>query len=86
APKIELAVRQLYQKAAINTGFLTESLGGIETIKSLSLEPRFIQQWYTQIHQVTSKSLVLQNIDNFSRFIVLFLNKTTIALLLWLGA
>lgn len=86
APKIELAVRQLYQKAAINTGFLTESLGGIETIKSLSLEPRFIQQWYTQIHQVTSKSLLLQNIDNFSRFIVLFLNKTTIALLLWLGA
>lgn len=86
APKIELAVQQLYQKAAINTGFLTESLGGIETIKSLSLEPRFTQQWYTQIHQVTSKSLSLQNIDNFSRFIVLFLNKTTMALLLWLGA
>ncbi|WP_109391898.1 peptidase domain-containing ABC transporter [Proteus cibi] len=86
APKIEFAVQALYQEAATHAGFLTESLGGIETIKSLSLEPRFTQQWYTQTHQLTTKSLALQNIDNFSRFIVLFLNKITMALLLWLGA
>lgn len=86
APKIEKAVQQLYQKAAINTAFLTESLGGIETIKSLSLEPRFTQQWNEQIHQLTTENLNLQNIDNFSRYIVSFLNKITIALILWLGA
>lgn len=86
APKIEFAVQQLYQEAAINSGFLTESLGGIETIKSLSLEPRFTHQWYTQTHQLTTKSFALQRIDNFSRIIVLFINKTTIAFLLWQGA
>ncbi|HCN43532.1 MAG TPA: type I secretion system permease/ATPase [Proteus vulgaris] len=86
APKIELAVQQLYQKMATNTAFLTESLSGIETIKSLSLEPRFTQQWHRQIHQLTCKHLTLQDIDSRSRFIVLFINKTTTALLLWLGA
>lgn len=86
APKIEFAVQHLYQKVAVNTAFLTESLGGIETIKSLSLEPRFTQQWYTQIHKLTGESEKLQNIDNLSRFIVSFINKTTVALLLWVGA
>lgn len=86
APKIEQAVQQFYQKIATNTAFLTESLSGIETIKSLSLEPRFTQQWHTQIHQLTCKNLTLQSIDSLSRFIVLFINKTTTALLLWLGA
>lgn len=86
APKIEFAVQHLYQKVAVNTAFLTESLGGIETIKSLSLEPRFTQQWYTQIHKLTGENEKLQNIDNLSRFIVSFINKTTVALLLWVGA
>lgn len=86
APKIEFSVQHLYQKVAVNTAFLTESLGGIETIKSLSLEPRFTQQWYTQIHKLTGENEKLQNIDNLSRFIVSFINKTTVALLLWIGA
>lgn len=86
APKIEFAVQHLYQKVAVNTAFLTESLSGIETIKSLSLEPRFTQQWYTQIHKLTGENEKLQNIDNLSRFIVSFINKTTVALLLWVGA
>lgn len=86
APKIENAVQQLYQCSATNSAFLTETLGGIETIKSLSLEPRFTQQWNTQIHQLTNENLKLQNIDNLSQYIVSFLQKITTATLLCLGA
>lgn len=86
APKIEKTVQQLYQHSATNTAFLTESLGGIETIKSLSLEPRFTQQWNKQIHHLTNENLKLQNIDNLSHYIVSFLQKMTTAVLLCLGA
>ncbi|HFT0295703.1 peptidase domain-containing ABC transporter [Proteus mirabilis] len=86
APKIEKTVQQLYQYSATNSAFLTETLGGIETIKSLSLEPRFTQQWHTQIHQLTNENLKLQNIDNLSQYIVSFLQKITTAILLCLGA
>ncbi|OAT34941.1 LktB family protein [Proteus myxofaciens ATCC 19692] len=86
SPKIEHAVQQLFQESAVNTAFLTESLGGIETIKSLSLEPRFTQQWNNQIHQLTNNNLKLQNIDNFSHYVVSFLQKVTIATILWIGA
>lgn len=86
APKIENTVQQLYQCSATNSAFLTETLGGIETIKSLSLEPRFTQQWNTQIHQLTNENLKLQKIDNLSQYIVSFLQKITIATLLCLGA
>ncbi|MEQ4923339.1 peptidase domain-containing ABC transporter [Proteus hauseri] len=86
SPKIEQSIQQLYHKSAINTAFLTESIGGIETIKSLSLEPRFTQQWNNQIHQLIYQNLKSQNIDNLSNFIVSSLQKITIALILWFGA
>ncbi|WP_337241817.1 peptidase domain-containing ABC transporter [Proteus faecis] len=86
SPKIEKNVQELYEKSASNVSFLTESLGGIETIKSLSLEPRFTQQWHEQIHQLTNKGLKLQNIDNFSHYIISILHKITVATILWLGA
>ena len=86
APRIEQAVQKLYQKSAINTAFLTESLSGIETIKSLSLEPRFTQQWNNQTHQLTNENLRLKKIDNISHYFITFIHKITTALILWIGA
>ncbi|MBD2802038.1 type I secretion system permease/ATPase [Xenorhabdus sp. M] len=85
-PKIEQAVEKQFTHAAINTSFLTETVSGAETLKSLAVEPRFIRRWDSQTEKMVSTSYTVQQWDNRSSHLVMLLQKVTSAVIIWLGA
>ncbi|WP_434223355.1 peptidase domain-containing ABC transporter [Xenorhabdus bakwenae] len=85
-PKIEKAVEKQFTHAAMNTSFLTETVAGAETLKSLAAEPRFIRRWDSQTEKMVSTSYEVQQWDNRSGHLVMMLQKVTSAVIIWLGA
>ncbi|CAG9415768.1 TPA: peptidase domain-containing ABC transporter [Providencia alcalifaciens] len=85
-PKIEAAAQQQFANIAINTSFLTESVNGIETAKSLSIEPSFTRRWDTQTADMSQTNFVSGQISSRSEHIVMVIEKVTSALVLWVGA
>lgn len=85
-PKIEVAAHQQFSNIAINTSFLTESINGIETAKSLSIEPNFTRQWDNQTSDMSHTTFVAGQINSRSEHIVMVIEKLTSAIILWIGA
>ncbi|HBO21264.1 MAG TPA: type I secretion system permease/ATPase [Providencia sp.] len=85
-PKIEAAAQQQFANIAINTSFLTESINGIETAKSLSIEPNFTRRWDNQTSDMSQTNFVSGQISSRSEHIVMVIEKVTSAIILWVGA
>ncbi|NHB97379.1 peptidase domain-containing ABC transporter [Photorhabdus stackebrandtii] len=85
-PRMEKAVEKQFTHAALNTSFLTETVSGSETLKSLAVEPRFIRRWDSQTEKMVDTSYAVQQLSNRSNHIVMLLQKVTNAAILWLGA
>ncbi len=85
-PKIEAAANEQFMHTAINTSFLTESLNGIETVKSLSIEPHFKRRWEQQTVDMSSSTFVAQQVHSRSEHWVMLIEKLVLAIVLWVGA
>ncbi|WP_269058565.1 ABC transporter transmembrane domain-containing protein, partial [Vibrio harveyi] len=66
--------------------FLTETVAGSETLKSLAVEPRFIRRWDEQTEKMVSTGYDVQQLNNRSNHLVQLLQKITSVAILWLGA
>jgi len=75
-----------FKKGAQNTAFLTESVQGIETMKSLALEPSFQRHWNGQIKDVSEANFKQQTLQNTSNQAVMLLQKLTTISIVWVGA
>lgn len=85
-PKIESAAQQQFTNIAINTSFLTESINGVETAKSLSVEPNFVRRWDSQTSDMSQTNFVSGQISSRSEHLVMVIEKVTSAVVLWVGA
>ncbi|HGN1708179.1 TPA: peptidase domain-containing ABC transporter [Providencia rettgeri] len=85
-PKIETAAQQQFTNIAINTSFLTESINGIETAKSLSVEPNFTRRWDGQTSDMSQTNFISGQISSRSEHLVMAIEKITSAIVLWVGA
>ncbi|WP_420855750.1 peptidase domain-containing ABC transporter [Vibrio tetraodonis] len=85
-PKMQSAVEEQFTYAAANTSFLTETISGSETLKSLAVEPRFVRKWDEQTEKIVTTGYKVQQLNNKSNHIVQWLEKTTSVAILWLGA
>ncbi|PHM37716.1 peptidase domain-containing ABC transporter [Xenorhabdus innexi] len=85
-PKLEKSVEKQFTHAALNTSFLTETVAGAETLKSLAAEPRFIRRWDSQTDNMVSTGYEVQQWDNRSSHLVMLLQKVTSAVIIWFGA
>ncbi|EOD6328129.1 type I secretion system permease/ATPase [Providencia stuartii] len=85
-PKIEAAAHKQFANIAINTSFLTESINGIETAKSLSIEPNFTRRWDQQTSDMSHTTFAAGQINSRSEHIVMVIEKLTSAVILWIGA
>ena len=85
-PKIEAAAQQQFANIAINTSFLTESINGIETAKSLSIEPNFTRRWNNQTADMSQTNFISGQISSRSEHIVMVIEKVVSAIILWVGA
>lgn len=75
-----------FRYSAANTSFLTESIAGAETIKSLAVEPRLTRRWEVQTRDLVNSSYQTQILSSLSDNLVEAIGKITRALILWCGA
>lgn len=85
-PPLRARTEEKFQRGAVNQAFLTESVSGIETIKSMAVEPQMRQKWEGQLAAYAKSSFKAVAIGNVGSQAIQFVSKVVTALLLWKGA
>ncbi len=83
---LQKKVEALCGFAAQNGAFLTETVSGVETVKSLALEPRMRQRWESQTRDFAQANFQVQNLQNLSSQAAQLLQKVAGALVIVIGA
>lgn len=74
-----------YETSAQATSFLTETISGVETIKTLATEARFSQRWRQVLASYVRASFSRSQAGNLAEQGITLINKITSAILLWWG-
>lgn len=85
-PIIRKKLDEKFKKGAVNQAFLVESISGVETVKSLSLEPSMQETWDNQLSEYIRTSFDVDQLSNWYNQFTQLINKIMMALILWFGA
>jgi len=69
-----------------NQAFLIEAITGIQTIKSLAVEPQFIQKWEQLLARYAKAAFATANLANIAGNIGSFIQQLFTLSILWIGA
>ena len=85
-PILRSRIDERFRRGAENQCFLVEAVSGVETVKSLAVEPQMQRRWEQQLAAYVSSSFRAQHINNVAGQLVQMVQKITMALTLWIGA
>ncbi|HEB87768.1 MAG TPA: type I secretion system permease/ATPase [Gammaproteobacteria bacterium] len=85
-PIIRARLHEKFNRGAENQAFLVESVSGIETIKSMAVEPSMQRRWDEQLAGYVKAGFKAKNLSNVAGQVASFVNKITTILILWVGA
>ena len=75
-----------FQRGAENQAFLVESVTGVETLKSMAVEPQMQRRWEEQLAGYVGASFKVVSLGNTASHCVQLVNKLVIAGTLYYGA
>lgn len=75
-----------FNKSAENQSFLVETISGIDTLKALAVEPRWIQKWDKQLAAYVSAGLSVTHVATVASGGVSLVSKLVTAAIMWAGA
>lgn len=85
-PILRIRLNDSFSRGAENQAFLVETINGMDTLKSLSVEPQIIRKWDNQLAAYVSAGFKTQNLSNIANESVSFIGKLVTVTTLWLGA
>ncbi len=85
-PKLQQHLMTLYHHAAVNSAFLTETLNGVETVKSQAIEPQMIEKFEVQTRDMTLANFKVSRLMQQQDMWVQLIQKMALACVIWLGA
>ena len=85
-PELRNRTEEKFQRGAVNQAFLTESITGMETLKSMAVEPQMRQRWEEQLAGYVKSSFRSVVLGMFGGQSVQLVSKLVTAILLWMGA
>ncbi|WP_461546800.1 type I secretion system permease/ATPase [Sphaerotilus sulfidivorans] len=85
-PVIRRRLEDKFNKGAENQSFLVETISGIDTVKSMAVEPRWIQKWDQQLAAYVSSGLAVTNVATVAGGGVTLTSKLATAAIMWIGA
>jgi len=85
-PVLRKKLDDKFKKGAENQSFLVESLSGIDTIKSLSLEPSFHKSWDKKLAAYVQSSFAVTTLSSFAGTCVNAISRLTTLAIMWIGA
>lgn len=85
-PILRARLHEKFNRGAENQAFLVESVSGVETLKSMAVEPQMQRRWEEQLAGYVSAAFRATNLGNIASQTAGFINKVTTVLILWIGA
>ena len=85
-PALRKKLDDKFKKGSENQSFLVESLSGIDTIKSLSLEPSFHKSWDKKLAAYVQSSFSVTTLSSFAGTCVNAISRLTTLAIMWVGA
>lgn len=85
-PLLRARIDQSFQRGAENQAFLVETVSGIDTLKSMAVEPQMCRRWDNQLAAYVSAGFKTQNLSNLAHESVGLIGKLVTVGTLWLGA
>lgn len=85
-PILRRRLDEKFNRGAENQAFLVESVNGIQTLKSMAVEPQMQRRWEEQLAGYVNASFKTANLSNIANQSAGFINKVTVVLILWIGA
>lgn len=85
-PILRKRIDEKFQRGAVNQAFLVESVSGVETLKSMAVEPQMQRRWEEQLAGYVSASFKATNLGNVASQCAGFISKVVTVLVLWVGA
>ncbi len=85
-PAFRARLQERFQRGSDNQSFLVETVSGIETVKSMALEPVIQRRWEEQLAAYVSASFRVVTLSTFASQAASLINKLTVVLILFFGA
>ena len=85
-PLFQHRLDEKFRRGAENQAFLVESISGIETLKSMAVEPQMQRHWEEQLAAYVTASFRVTSIGNVASQSVQWINKLVTAGILYFGA
>lgn len=85
-PVIRTRLNDKFNKGAENQSFLVETLSGMDTVKAMAVEPRWIHKWEQQLAAYVSSGLSVTNVTTIASGGVSLISKLVTAAIMWVGA
>ncbi|MDJ0741343.1 MAG: ABC transporter transmembrane domain-containing protein, partial [Gammaproteobacteria bacterium] len=85
-PILRRRLDEKFNRGAENQAFLVESVTGIQTLKSMAVEPQMQRRWEEQLAGYVGASFRATHLGNIASQSAGFINKVTVVLILWIGA
>lgn len=85
-PMLKARLDEKFRRSAENQSMLVESVTGIETIKSMAVEPLMQRKWENQLAAYVSAAFKAASLSNSANQVAALISKLTTAVLLLLGA
>src|SRR5215475_12198191 len=85
-PLFRRRLDEKFERGAENQAFLVESVSGVETLKSMAIEPQMQRRWEDQLAAYVTASFRVLSLGNTASQLVQLVNKLVTAGVLYLGA
>ncbi len=85
-PSLQARMKEKFEKGALSTQFLVESIVGVQTVKAMAVEPVLRSQWEERLAAYVKASFDALSVANTGQNAIQFVQKITTALVLYFGA
>ena len=75
-----------FNRGAENQSFLVETITGVDTVKAMAVEPRWVRKWEQQLASYVAAGLSVNNIGVLAGGAVNLVSKLVSAAIMWIGA
>jgi subfamily B ATP-binding cassette protein HlyB/CyaB len=86
SPRFRRLLDEKFKRGAENQAFLVESIGGVETLKAMAIEPQMQRRWEEQLAGYVASSFRVLRLGNTASNSVQYANKLVMAAVLYFGA
>ncbi|WP_342618388.1 type I secretion system permease/ATPase [Rhodoferax sp. GW822-FHT02A01] len=85
-PIIRARLNDKFNRSAENQSFLVETISGIDTVKAMAVEPRWVHKWEQQLASYVTSGLSVTNAGMLASGSVTLVSKLVTATIMWVGA